>query len=69
MERSLTDRLLDYFDESEVESLPLLIQEVLARIAELDERDRLLTWLENGGVDNWEGYEISIKNGREMDDD
>lgn len=69
MERSLTDRLLDYFDESEVESLPLLIQEVLARIAELDERDRLLTWLENGGVDNWEGYEISIENGREMDDD
>lgn len=28
---------------------------------ELRKRDELLTALENGGVDNWEGYEISLE--------
>lgn len=31
------------------------------RIEELEERDRLLSALEAGGVDNWEGYEPSME--------
>ena len=34
---------------------------IVDKLEELDERDTVLTALENGGVDNWEWYGESLK--------
>lgn len=56
-----TERLKDRIDE-----LQKIIDEQTLKIAELEQRDAILTALEAGGVDNWEGYELSLE---EMSDD
>jgi phage shock protein A len=54
----LKDQLADMRDHvSELESE---LDTCHARIAELEQRDAILTALENGGVDNWEGYEAAL---------
>jgi hypothetical protein len=50
-----TERLKDKIAE-----LEKIIDEQTVKIAELEQRDAILTALEAGGVDNWEGYELSL---------
>lgn len=37
------------------------LEEVADKLIELGEWDRILTALENGGVDNWEWFEASLE--------
>jgi len=57
-----TERLKDRIDE-----LQKIIDEQTLKIAELEQRDAILTALEAGGVDNWEGYEPSLEEMRSSD--
>lgn len=38
-------------------------------VVELTERDRILTILENGGVDNWGGYDAAFENAEAMEEE
>jgi hypothetical protein len=37
------------------------LKKIADKLIELDERDAVLTALENGGVDNWEWFEASLE--------
>jgi hypothetical protein len=61
--RDLADRL-----DAAIVTPPNMDSEVTERLRkvaklliELDERDAVLTALENGGVDNWQGFELSLE--------
>jgi predicted nucleic acid-binding Zn-ribbon protein len=58
-----TEKLKDQIQEmmAEIDELEKLIEERDRKIAELEQRDAILTALENGGVDNWEWYDESLK--------
>lgn len=45
-----------------------LLDEQAHRIANLEQRDAILTALENGGVDNWEGYDVALDEMRSADE-
>lgn len=58
--RSKVDRITTEYDkiiDEQVEN----IESLRRRIVELEQRDAILTALEAGGVDNWEGYEPSLE--------
>jgi hypothetical protein len=37
------------------------LDEIADKLVELDERDTVLTALENGGVNNWEWFDASLE--------
>lgn len=43
------------------DDVPARLRKVAKLLLELDERDTVLTALENGGVDNWDWYGASLK--------
>lgn len=56
--RDLADRLrLADFPDADAPRL----REIADKLIELDERDTLLTALENGGVSNWEWFDASLE--------
>lgn len=58
-----TEKLKDQINEmmKEIDALEKMIEEKNTRIEELEQRDAVLTALENGGVDNWEYYDDAMK--------
>lgn len=65
-----TEKLKDQINEmmEEIDELEKMIEEKNTRIAELEQRDAVLTALENGGVDNWEGYDVALDEMRSADE-
>lgn len=61
--KNQANEMMEEIDELEkiIEKKDARISELEAKVEELDERDAKLTALENGGVDNWEGYEPSME--------
>ena len=57
--RDLANRLLQSPDFPGTDAPRL--REIADKLIELDERDSVLTALENGGVDNWQGFELSLE--------
>jgi hypothetical protein len=57
--RDLADRLLQSPDFPGTDAPRL--REIADKLVELDERDTLLTALENGGVNNWEWFDASLE--------
>lgn len=57
--RNLAQRLLPARETSDDDTTRLM--GIANKFEELDERDTILSALENGGVDNWEWFDASLE--------